>query len=222
MGKHLGEKRRRQDILSAAKSLFVRKGFADTSLDDIASAAGISRGGMYFYYRNKLEMLAALSQEEVDQSLSYLVRSLEGPMGHPEALLNSIMAYYIRYLVTQPDSTKLYQLLLDTAQRHDEVRQILAENLVRVETTLTQMLDHSGVLEGMQANFSPRQMAMLINTIVEGVKSRYLVTGDAQAVKETVEAVASLAFPLSPVLSERIPNGNGTQKTQSSPTRRAK
>lgn len=83
MGKHLGEQRRRQDILSAAKSLFVRKGFADTSLDDIASAAGISRGGMYFYYRNKLEMLAALSQEEVDQSLAYLVRSLDGPMGQP-------------------------------------------------------------------------------------------------------------------------------------------
>lgn len=208
MGKHLGEQRRRQDILAAARSLFVRKGYADTSLDDIAKAAGISRGGMYFYYRNKVEMLAALSKEQTEESLAFLVQALQGPMMNPQLLLESIVAYYIRFLVTQQEASALYQLLMDTALRDEEIRAMLAENLVQVENTLTTILERSGVMEGMEADISAKDLAMLINTVVEGVKSRYLVTKDPEAVRQIVQALTSMTFPLSPALSQRSDHGN--------------
>jgi AcrR family transcriptional regulator len=49
--------RRREDILRKAVELFDRQGYANTSLDDIARAVGIAREGIYYYFRNRAEIL---------------------------------------------------------------------------------------------------------------------------------------------------------------------
>ena len=53
--KHNGAKtkksiQRRDAILARATELFDRKGFVNTSLDDIARAVGITREGIYYYF----------------------------------------------------------------------------------------------------------------------------------------------------------------------------
>lgn len=50
----------RDKIQAAAISLFTRKGFATTSVQDIARAAGISTGLMYRHYRTKEDLFAAI------------------------------------------------------------------------------------------------------------------------------------------------------------------
>ncbi len=49
--------RRREDILRKATELFDRQGYANTSLDDIARAVGIAREGIYYYFKNRAEIL---------------------------------------------------------------------------------------------------------------------------------------------------------------------
>lgn len=49
-----GGKRRR--ILEAATDLFVRHGYRKTSIDDVARQAGVAKGTVYLYYRNKAEL----------------------------------------------------------------------------------------------------------------------------------------------------------------------
>ena len=44
---------RRQDILEAAIAVFVRYGYRKTSMDEVARAAGLSRQGLYLYFRSK-------------------------------------------------------------------------------------------------------------------------------------------------------------------------
>jgi AcrR family transcriptional regulator len=54
---------RRADLLQAAESLFVRKGIDATSLDEITTAAGVSKGLFYVYFRSKEEIVAALQEQ---------------------------------------------------------------------------------------------------------------------------------------------------------------
>jgi AcrR family transcriptional regulator len=49
--------RRREEILQKALELFDRQGYANTSLDDIARAVGIAREGIYYYFKNRAEIL---------------------------------------------------------------------------------------------------------------------------------------------------------------------
>jgi AcrR family transcriptional regulator len=64
---------RRQAILSAALEEFAASGFAATRLDDVAKRAGVAKGTIYLYFRDK----EALFQELVRTMLSPVVGSIE-------------------------------------------------------------------------------------------------------------------------------------------------
>ena len=51
---------RRADLLQAGRELFLANGVAATSLDDITSRAGVSKGLFYLYFRSKDDLLTAL------------------------------------------------------------------------------------------------------------------------------------------------------------------
>ena len=48
------------ELLDAATELFVERGFAATRLDDVAARAGVSKGTLYLYYKNKADLLKAV------------------------------------------------------------------------------------------------------------------------------------------------------------------
>jgi len=54
---------RPQEILDAALTVFVTKGFAATKLDDVAAAAGISKGLLYRYFDNKAELFKGVIRQ---------------------------------------------------------------------------------------------------------------------------------------------------------------
>lgn len=54
--------RRAAEILDAAAALFVEKGVAATSIDDIVDRAGVAKGTFYHYFRDRTAMLEALRE----------------------------------------------------------------------------------------------------------------------------------------------------------------
>src|SRR5579859_3707270 len=54
---------RREELVNAARDLFSRKGFHGTSMPDIAQAAGISTGLIYYIFPSKEDILLACSEE---------------------------------------------------------------------------------------------------------------------------------------------------------------
>jgi AcrR family transcriptional regulator len=63
---------RPREILDAALTVFVAKGFAATKLDDVAVAAGISKGLLYRYFDNKAELF----KEVIRQTLVSTIRDV--------------------------------------------------------------------------------------------------------------------------------------------------
>ena len=81
----------REVILASAERLMARKGIRDSSLAEIAKAAGISRGTLYYHYRSKEELIldiaeghmkaltgkfVALAESRADMALSALLERL--------------------------------------------------------------------------------------------------------------------------------------------------
>ena len=61
---------KRTEILKAAARLFAERGYAGTTSDDIAAAAGVSVGTFYNYFRNKRQALVTLVIERVEEIFS--------------------------------------------------------------------------------------------------------------------------------------------------------
>src|ERR1700722_9080587 len=60
--KHARERR----ILSAARRLFDRKGYAKTSMEDVADRAGLAVGTLYNYFHSKDHLLLGIMRREAD------------------------------------------------------------------------------------------------------------------------------------------------------------
>lgn len=62
--------KRKRQIIHAARQLFIDKGFNDTSIMDIISAANISKGTFYNHFASKNECLIAILEETREEALS--------------------------------------------------------------------------------------------------------------------------------------------------------
>ncbi len=58
---------RRQEILVAARELFVKKGYEQTSVNDILKIVDIAKGTFYYYFASKAEVLEAIILDIVEE-----------------------------------------------------------------------------------------------------------------------------------------------------------
>ncbi len=89
------EERRRQ-ILVAARTLLSKKGLGGTSIQQIAKHAELGVGTIYFYYRSKEELFAALQQEGLEE-LQDQVKAAGARGKTPTDRLNKIALAYLRF-----------------------------------------------------------------------------------------------------------------------------
>ena len=78
MGRRKKEPRsvHRDNIASAASVLFLEKGIAATSMDDIAKAAGYSKATLYVYFENKEEIVGILVLNSMKKLYDYISSAL--------------------------------------------------------------------------------------------------------------------------------------------------
>lgn len=78
MGRRKKEPRsvHRENIVSAASILFMEKGIAATSMDDIAKAAGYSKATLYVYFENKEEIVGILALNSMKKLYDYISSAL--------------------------------------------------------------------------------------------------------------------------------------------------
>ena len=62
----------RQRVLSVSAALFQQGGYLATSMRDIAAAAGMKSGSLYYYYESKEALLAAILNENIDSTIARL------------------------------------------------------------------------------------------------------------------------------------------------------
>lgn len=75
----------REAILEAAAKVFVDKGVAKATLDAIAKEAGVTRGAIYWHFKNKLEVFAALHDQLYTSTIEIISNELNNQ--HPDPLL---------------------------------------------------------------------------------------------------------------------------------------
>lgn len=94
--------RRRQEILDAAAQIFFEKGYDATSTKDIADAAGLLKGSLYYYVETKEDFLFEIIKESHDGALATLerVRAFDGePLQQLAHLVQEHLHYFVEHLV---------------------------------------------------------------------------------------------------------------------------
>src|SRR3712207_2379277 len=93
--RRLGVEERRQQLIGVALELFSRRSPDEVSIDEIASAAGISRPLVYHYFPGKLSLYEAALKRASDDLAGRFVEPHEGPLG---ARLLRVMHRYFDFV----------------------------------------------------------------------------------------------------------------------------
>jgi AcrR family transcriptional regulator len=99
-------KQKRQLIKETALKLFATKGYATTSINDIAQTAGISKGLMYNYFKSKEEVLQTIWDELTEEFVTMIDPNRDGEIT-PEESENFIDEAF-GLLINRREEMKLY------------------------------------------------------------------------------------------------------------------
>lgn len=91
----MGVEERRRQLIGVALELFSRRSPDEVSIDEIASAAGISRPLVYHYFPGKLSLYEAALQRASDDLAARFVEPHQGPLG---ARLLRVMGRYFDFV----------------------------------------------------------------------------------------------------------------------------
>ncbi|WP_205695470.1 TetR/AcrR family transcriptional regulator [Conexibacter sp. SYSU D00693] len=118
-------------ILDAARALFVERGVQRTTVDEIAEAADVSVGSVYFHFGSKEALSLALVEQALEVNAAYMAAA--EPSDSPlQRVLNAGDAY-LRFYLERPDMFRLVALRVAEPEASPELEEVAERIAGRVE-----------------------------------------------------------------------------------------
>ncbi|MSO63319.1 MAG: TetR/AcrR family transcriptional regulator [Acidobacteria bacterium] len=106
MAKSATASERRTEILKSAAAAFRRRGYHGASVDEIASALEMTKGNLYYYFKNKEEILFACHEYSLDMLLA-LMAEVQADTASPEAKLRKLVLAFVHLILDELHGTAL-------------------------------------------------------------------------------------------------------------------
>lgn len=100
----------RNAILRASADVFWEKGVASASLESIAEKAGVTRGAVYWHFKNKCDIFDALHEELHSSLMGIIIRDMETEHPHPLRQLESLCVALLRDLENDEHKRKVLSI----------------------------------------------------------------------------------------------------------------
>jgi TetR/AcrR family transcriptional regulator, acrAB operon repressor len=100
----------RDRILDAAEAVFQERGVGHTSLAEIAAAAGVTRGAIYWHFENKVDLFDAMIQRVFDPLEAQLSEVQTHPTENPIDALRRLTIYFIDRVANDPRYMRVLEI----------------------------------------------------------------------------------------------------------------
>jgi TetR/AcrR family transcriptional repressor of mexJK operon len=142
------EAAKRKQILTAARSLFLNRGYAGTSMDLVTSEAGISKQTLYRYYATKESLFSDLLSQvihELTDEKQPLLASLPLPENREQLYdILLMMARVIAAKLNDPLYLSILRIVFSESVRFPEISKLLLESFPKSTGVLTDLLKRCG------------------------------------------------------------------------------
>jgi AcrR family transcriptional regulator len=152
---------RPQELLAAAMTLFVERGFAATRLEDVAAQAGVSKGTLYLYFTNKEELFKAVVRENVVPVIGEAEEIINTFEGSSSELFRAIIFGWWERIGNTPLSG-LAKLIMAEAGNFPEVARFYHDEVISRGTAMIVRVLERGIQRG---EFRPVDVTEAINVV---------------------------------------------------------
>lgn len=167
----------RQQILDAAVREFSERGVSATSLTDIATAAGVTRGAIYWHFKNKVDLFNevwAISESKIDDlEIEYQAKYPNNPL----RVLREILIYVLCATVDDPRRRALMEIIFHKCEFVGELMSLqqahkilYLESYEKIETVLKNCVDR----QLLPADLHTRRAAVVLRSYISGLMENWL------------------------------------------------
>ena len=167
---------RREQIIQAAVACFARKGYHLTTMDDIVAESGLSKGSLYWHFKNKKDLLIKVMAWYFDQ----MAAEAEPILAQIPDAIEQLKMLLTMFAQTTASDDPLLKIFIDfyAEPRHDpEVDQALRQ-LMDPYFELIGNIIQQGIEDGELRAVEPRQMAASLMAAFDGMFMYKMMLGD--------------------------------------------
>lgn len=134
------------EIIAAALASFAERGYAATKLEDVAAAAGISKGTIYLYFPTKEDLFRAVVRQAVLPNLNEAEADFAHHSGSSGDLLRLIASRFLQRL--DSDLTAIPKIVVAESGNFPAIAQFYADTVLRRAFTLIESILARGMERG--------------------------------------------------------------------------
>ena len=172
----------RQHLLDVAIILFSQHGVSATSLADIAKAAGVTRGAIYWHFKNKSELfneIWKLTESSIsDIEIEYQIKYPDDPL----SVVRELLIYILQATVSEERRRLMTEIIFhkcefvgELAVMQEARRALYLEGNERIEASLQRCID-AGYLP---VNLSLSHAVITMRSYITGLIENWLVAPDS-------------------------------------------
>lgn len=180
----------RQQILDAAVTVFAQKGLYAASMTDIMRASGLSKGGIYWHFQSKDEIITAILEDFFTQEMGKLSEQLTA-VPSPIAQLRLIIQQTALILEQR---TELLPITLDfyaAATRDEQMKQVVSGYFAQYRTLFAAIIEQ-GIAQGELRPVDSSQTAVAISAQIEGSILMWLINPQQFVLHEQLDAALEM------------------------------
>jgi TetR/AcrR family acrAB operon transcriptional repressor len=181
----------RNTLLDAALTVFSRQGYADTRLEDIAQAAGVTRGAIYHHFGGKVELYNALVAERFARANRVWEEAIQQG-GTPLQRLRRMMVRSLQYLEEDPEYRAVQELVTfktgHVAELADGLRK-KQEGTRRLLEYLTNLIEQGRAAGEIRPEVSSHDAALAVLGLLNGVSLVWLIDPNLFSLRAQAERI---------------------------------
>ncbi len=164
----------RERLFRAALALFAKKGYAETTVEDITEAADVGKGTFFNYFRSKEHILMAFSEMQLAK-LEKIVREAQQSDLPMRKVLHAMVLRMTEEPIRNPAIVRaLLQANLSSVPVRDEMRRIHDRNRM----LLGQLISHGQQRGEIRADLPPEEIAQVWRQTIFGTLLFWSLAGD--------------------------------------------
>jgi len=157
-------------IIEAAMDVIAERGCDRMTIDDVAKKLGVTKGAVYWYYKSKEELVAAV----LDKFRNDIERtSFESFYNRP--LENAFSQIFDRFSLTDDRQRAIFFEMFALAARNTEVRHATREYYTGLISTFEEVIRREKKKHFIQTQADPHTLALLLVALYSGLQNYEMV-----------------------------------------------
>jgi len=182
---------KKEMIAKAALSCFLSAGYSNTTMDDITKTAGISKGGVYWYFKSKEEIFYYIMDLWINEFNAELLRRFR-PTDSGREKLEKVMELYLENMET-PLTPIIFDFVFQNHKNKGVIDYLVKELFEKRQTVIRKVIAEAIQKGEFRQNDTTAITHFFIN-MVEGVAARGCFMKDPDLIQRSAQHALDVFF----------------------------